>query len=107
MSLTGLPEGSYQVFLRVTAEWPSSSTLTNQGVRCDILVNSNELPIPNIAQSEIASSATDPTYVTVAVMGPAVVPAGGAIEAGCFNWGISNAMNSWNGTLQAIPVTLN
>ena len=107
MSLTGLPAGTYQVFLRVTAEWASSSTLTNQGARCDLQVNGVPVVPANTSISEIASSATDPTYVTVSNMGPASVPASGAIDAYCFNWGISNAMTAWSGTLQAIPVTLN
>jgi hypothetical protein len=107
MSLTGLPAGTYQVFIRVTAEWASSSTLTNQGARCDLQVNGVPVVPANTSISEIASSATDPTYVTVSNMGPASVPASGAIDAYCFNWGISNAMTAWSGTLQAIPVTLN
>lgn len=103
MSLTGLPAGTYQVFIRVTAEWPSSSTLTNEGLNCSLVPSSPS----NAAQSEIASSASDPTYVTVSLQGPATVVADGTVSANCLNWGISNAMENWSGTLQAIPVTLN
>jgi hypothetical protein len=103
MSLTGLPAGTYQVFLRVTAEWPSSGTLTNEGLNCSLAPSSPG----NAAQSEIASSASDPTYATVNISGPVSISAGGTVSASCLNWGISNAMENWSGTLQAMPVTLN
>jgi|HubBroStandDraft_1064217.scaffolds.fasta_scaffold431475_1 hypothetical protein len=103
MSLTGLPAGTYQAWIRVTAQFPSSSTLTNEGLNCSLVPSSPS----NAAQSEIASSATDPTYVTVSLQGPATVAAGGTVSANCLNWGISNAMENWSGTLQVIPVTLN
>ncbi len=90
MSLTGLPAGTYQVFIRVTAEWPSSGTLTNEGLNCSLAPSSPS----NAAQSEIASSASDPTYATVNISGPVSISAGGTVSASCLNWGISNAMEN-------------
>lgn len=102
MSLTGLPAGTYQGWLRVTAQFPSSATLTNEGVNCQLAPTASPT---NNALSEIPSSASDPTFVTVSISGPVTIAAGGTVSAYCYNWGISNAMENWTGTLQAIPVT--
>jgi type II secretory pathway pseudopilin PulG len=101
MTLTGLPAGTYFVTSRVTSGFPSAASLTNEGINCQIAPSSPG----NAALSEMASSASDPTYISVALSGPITITSGETISTYCLNWGISNAMNVYAGTLNAIPVT--